>query len=473
LGLDATCNAGGAGHWTIEHADELRNAEVVILPDNDEAGRRHADKIGRSLEGLAKSRKLLELPNLPEHGDIIDWLNAGGTKEQFEQLPRIDWKAYYEDEDDDKLIWHGDTPPTPPPWLVRNRIPEVGIGLIAGQWGTFKSFIALDLCGSVVTGLRFNKEQVYRRGGVLYIAAEGGHSLTMRLSALIEHKLAKELEHPDLLGPPSKINLDRLPVCWTTRCPPLKHKQALPSLLRKVRAAQTRLQEQFGLDLVLIIIDTLAASASWKDENDSAEAVMVMGKLRELSIKAHACVVGVDHYGKVVAAGTRGTSAKEDNVDFVLAVLGNRQEDGSVEDLRLATRKLRDGPQGEEFPFDAPTVDMGQDENSHPLTSRIINWNVVRPERQPRKPTKPPSQQILETVLTESLDAKGELIRVNGTSVRAVRRDVVRDRFKTEYQAEVPDAGDGAVRQRFSDTCKRAGLVNENVDGIEYLRWPF
>jgi putative DNA primase/helicase len=101
-GLAATCNAEGAGKWEKKHAERLRGADVVILPDNDQPGRRHANMVGRSLEGIAARVRLLELPDLPEHGDIVDWIKAGGTREQFEQLVGTapEWKPYEEAEDD-------------------------------------------------------------------------------------------------------------------------------------------------------------------------------------------------------------------------------------------------------------------------------------------------------------------------------------------------------------------------------------
>src|SRR5262249_10947695 len=52
-GIRTTCNAEGAGKWTDAHSAYLQGADVIILPDNDEQGRKHADAIARSLQGIA------------------------------------------------------------------------------------------------------------------------------------------------------------------------------------------------------------------------------------------------------------------------------------------------------------------------------------------------------------------------------------------------------------------------------------
>jgi hypothetical protein len=57
-------------------------------------------------------------------------------------------------------------------------------------------------------------------------------------------------------------------------------------------------------------------------------------------------VLGVDHYGKDITAGTRGTSAKEASADVVLACLGAREQSGRVTDTRLAVRKCREVRRG-------------------------------------------------------------------------------------------------------------------------------
>lgn len=83
LGLVATTNAGGADKWMPCYTDALEGADVVVLPDNDEPGRKHADRVSWALRGRARSVRVVMLPGLPEKGDVSDWLAAGGTKEQL------------------------------------------------------------------------------------------------------------------------------------------------------------------------------------------------------------------------------------------------------------------------------------------------------------------------------------------------------------------------------------------------------
>lgn len=85
-GLVATTNSGGAGRWRKEHAEALRGRDVVILPDNDEPGRKHAEQVARSLRRVARSVKVLALPDLPEKGDVSDWLQAGHTIAELQAL---------------------------------------------------------------------------------------------------------------------------------------------------------------------------------------------------------------------------------------------------------------------------------------------------------------------------------------------------------------------------------------------------
>ena len=59
-------------------------ADVVLVPDNDDAGHKHVQEIGAALTGVAKRIRVLVLPGLPPKGDVADWLAAGGTREALE-----------------------------------------------------------------------------------------------------------------------------------------------------------------------------------------------------------------------------------------------------------------------------------------------------------------------------------------------------------------------------------------------------
>jgi putative DNA primase/helicase len=89
LGLLATCNACGAEKWTDALSEHLRGrARVVVLADNDVAGRRHVQRVARSLTTVAgvPDVRVIELPGLSEGGDVSDWFDAGHDSEALKRL---------------------------------------------------------------------------------------------------------------------------------------------------------------------------------------------------------------------------------------------------------------------------------------------------------------------------------------------------------------------------------------------------
>ncbi len=76
LGLVATCNDGGAGKFTREHAESLRGAHrVIVWADNDEPGKAHAEQTARVLrEAGVRDVRLPALPGLKHREGLDDWL---------------------------------------------------------------------------------------------------------------------------------------------------------------------------------------------------------------------------------------------------------------------------------------------------------------------------------------------------------------------------------------------------------------
>ena len=83
LGLPATTNVGGAGKWTEALSPHLKGRDVVILPDNDEPGEKHAASVMQSLTNVAASVRIVRLPGLKEKGDVSDYLDSGKTKDDL------------------------------------------------------------------------------------------------------------------------------------------------------------------------------------------------------------------------------------------------------------------------------------------------------------------------------------------------------------------------------------------------------
>lgn len=87
LGFQSTCNVGGAGKWMEGYNESLRGKTVTILPDNDEAGAKHCEKVKESLLGKVKSLKIIKVPE--EFKDISEWIEknpSGDHKACIESL---------------------------------------------------------------------------------------------------------------------------------------------------------------------------------------------------------------------------------------------------------------------------------------------------------------------------------------------------------------------------------------------------
>jgi hypothetical protein len=80
VGLELVATTAAFGSSSAGNADwsPLAGRRVVIVPDNDESGNRYAETVTRALLGLDPPTTpfLLDLPDLPEKGDAVEWVAA-------------------------------------------------------------------------------------------------------------------------------------------------------------------------------------------------------------------------------------------------------------------------------------------------------------------------------------------------------------------------------------------------------------
>ena len=74
--LDHCATTAACGDWTEDCIQPLAGRDVFILEDNDNAGRKKALEVATALHGVANTIRIVQLPNLPDKGDVSDWLDA-------------------------------------------------------------------------------------------------------------------------------------------------------------------------------------------------------------------------------------------------------------------------------------------------------------------------------------------------------------------------------------------------------------
>ena len=175
----ATTNPMGAGKWQDWYSDTLIGGNIVIIADKDTAGRSHADHAAKSLYGKAALIKVLELPG-DKIKDTRDWLAAGGTREELEQL--VSQASLYAPPTESKeaamltlAAWRQKVIADPPTEdLIKDILPNACTEymLVCGRAGIGKTNLVLYLAFCLATGTPFlsHKTKQCRTG---YLGFEG------------------------------------------------------------------------------------------------------------------------------------------------------------------------------------------------------------------------------------------------------------------------------------------------------------
>jgi len=77
-----------SGKWTDDCVKPLAGRDVIILQNNDDAGVKKALAAAQALHGVAKTIRVLLLPDTKSGGDVSDWLDADPQRDG-EMLARI------------------------------------------------------------------------------------------------------------------------------------------------------------------------------------------------------------------------------------------------------------------------------------------------------------------------------------------------------------------------------------------------
>ncbi|MBL7203249.1 MAG: AAA family ATPase [Desulfobacteraceae bacterium] len=336
MGFVATTCPMGAGKWADEYSQALKGKDVVLMPDSDPQGKKHMAQVGASLNGIAKSLKWIDLPNLPSKGDVSDWVEKIGDKvEAGERLAiMIDGVEFYQPpkqktlEDAILEVKEFKTVDLPVkrqiigPWLT-----EQSISLITGWRGTGKTWFAMSLLDAISRGEPFGPWELKTSVPCLYLEGEmAAQDVRERLDSLNPDQ---DRQNPLFVYSDAYANSLGLP--------------RANLLSEKWRATMKRVLTTRKVKLW--VVDNIASLTGGIDENSKKDWDPINAFLLELRFAGISTVL-LHHSNK--SGGQRGTSAREDNIDVSITLkrpFDYTAEDGarfivSFQKARVATKDL-------------------------------------------------------------------------------------------------------------------------------------
>lgn len=370
LGVPATCNHGGAGKFPESLVQWFSGAKVIILPDNDNAGRDHANLIARRLTGTARHVKILDLPGLPPKGGVDDWLPAGGDADQLYDLAGRAQEAAPEFKSMFGAVqWADFDAPGPSyEYLIKGILTEREISMLLGESQSGKSFMAIDIAMAVARGEPWFGKQV-RRGGVIYQAGESATGVRRR-------RFPAYRQHFGVAKDPLDVVLLERPVDFYSS------DEQVDQFIDECKFWASR----FSDPLKLIVIDTFNKATPGANENDGKDMGVVLARCDRVRVATGAHVMLVHHLN---AGGTkaRGHTSLFGNVENVVTVrrLPETKDAANRQVREWVLSKAKDGEDGISEKFVLPAVTIGVDADGDKITSCI----VARPEGAAPQPDDP------------------------------------------------------------------------------------
>ncbi|MBW2607173.1 MAG: AAA family ATPase, partial [Deltaproteobacteria bacterium] len=181
LGFVGTTNAMGAGCWKDSYNKHLKGKSVVLIPDNDEEGRKHMLNVAQSLDGQPKSLKWLELPGLQEKGDVSDFIDRFNDKDEAaESLALLienaePYKTKSPPKFEDAILTTQDFKKLDLPKRANFLSPwlkEKSISLISGWRGVGKTFFVLGVLDAITRNSNFGQWECETPVNCLYVDGE-------------------------------------------------------------------------------------------------------------------------------------------------------------------------------------------------------------------------------------------------------------------------------------------------------------
>ena len=308
----ATTSPMGAqnGHlWKeyLQRYPDIAEKRIIILPDDDEPGRKFAHTVAAIFFEAKANVKIIELPGLPKGGDFVDWCDAMKANDKDESAIIKALKALYKSAErvtaEDVAKWKQDEAEkkesTPKikltcltdiedrkqEWFMHNKIPANDISVISGGGGCGKTYFTCYLAAHVTNGSPFPDGHPCEMGNVVFFPPEGQRTgLKRRLV----------------------VNGVDLQKCFILEGTAVFDKKTKTWVLDPIALADcSRLEEAIdeaerltGYQTILLIIDPVMSFVGKRNPNYDNEVRQLLTPLQSLADRRKITIILVAHHGK-------------------------------------------------------------------------------------------------------------------------------------------------------------------------------
>jgi len=441
LGVVATTSHAGAGGWNDELNQYFKDANVVIVPDNDLVGWHYASKVTEALIPFAKSVRVLDLNLSNPKEDAYEWVNRyDGSRTLLAQIAKACpvVESITEVHTPQRLLESPETPQEdasksrflveswdsikdePVEWLIESIIPKRAFVALFAPPASWKSFIALDLAEAIATGREWMGYKIPKKGAVLFISGEGHGGMGARVKAC-------KIQN----NSPDGANLYVIRAQINIRSSQ-EDFDALTSAINELVA-------QIDEPLEIIILDTLMRMSGGNFNENSSEDmggfIAQTGKLQQL----YNCALMVIHHSGKHIKGLRGHSSLLGAVDTELEIqrqdsVINSADPSVIGNAVLTVSKQKDGADSIVVGIEVVLVEIGTSSLGFEITTSLAirhNQDIAGSNSQGNKNNAGSggNQKIEMDSLMKVIKAKGSYREVDGTS----RYGVALDDWRAEF----------------------------------------
>lgn len=228
-------------------------------------------------------------------------------------------------------------------WLIKSLIPVNSFGVIYGPPSSLKSFLAIDICCHIATGISWGSHKVIK-GAVVYIAAEGQSGASKRIKAW-EIARGTEVNQLYVLGESVMLadNVNQI----------------------KLISAIQDIESKDKVKVNLIVIDTLARCYSG-DENTTKDMTKFISGCDNVKSQINSTLLCIHHSGRDENRGGRGSSALLAACDFEFKI----KRVTKAKNITMTNTKQKDADEAPTIEIGFESINLGIEcEDNKPITS--------------------------------------------------------------------------------------------------------